>query len=139
MNGSRALSADTSIQGLAYFQNFSQRISNGATADLQPCDNGTGALCNDDGSEVTGYGDAIVPDFLNGALYSNLVLEDLDPHGFGALAQLANDSAVVGHANHFVGGTSFDGSDSVFGAATYVGGYNAQTQLFGGLLISTEI
>ena len=133
LNGTRQLSDSTSIQGLAYFQNLTQRVTNGATADSDPCDDGSGALCNDDGTKVTTYGGAVVPDFLNGGVYSNLVLEGLQAHSYGASAQITQDETIAGHANHLVAGGSFDGSDSVFGARTLIGGFTSDgSQLFVG-------
>ena len=130
-NGSYALSDTASIQGLAYFQNLTQHITNGATGQGGPCDDGTGALCNDDGTPVTTYGGAVMPDFLNGGTYSNLVLEGLQAHSYGASAQFTSDAAVLGRKNHFVAGASFDGSDSVFNAQTLIGGFTSDgSQLY---------
>ena len=130
-NGTTALSDMISIQGLAYFQNLTQHITNGATGQGGPCDTPAGALCNDDGTPVTTYGGAIVPDFLNGGTYSNLVLEGLQAHSYGASAQITDDGTVFGRKNHFVAGTSFDGSDSVFNAQTLIGGFSSDgSQLY---------
>ena len=89
---------------------------------MQPCDNGTGALCNDDGTPVTDRSGAIVPDFLHGGPYSGLVLEGLDAHSYGASAQITNDATIIGLKNHITAGASFDGSDSIFDAQTQIGG-----------------
>ena len=135
LNGSYALSDTTSVQALAYFQNLTQRVSNGATGQVGSCaaPSPAGALCNDDNSPVTTYGGAVVPDFLNGGVYSNLVLEGLQAHSYGASAQLTDDRTVAGMKNHFVAGASFDGSDSVFSADTLIGGFTSDgTQLFVG-------
>ena len=133
LNGSYALSDAISIQGLAYFQNLTQHITNGATGQGGPCNDGTGALCNDDDTPVTTYGGAVVPDFLNGGTYSNLVLEGLQAHSYGASAQITDDGTVFGRKNHFVAGASFDGSDSVFNAQTLIGGFTSDgSQLFVG-------
>lgn len=132
LNGSYALSDTTSIQSLAYFQNLTQRISNGATSDAQSCGGGVDAVCNDDGTPATTYGGAVVPDFLHGGVYSNLVLEGLDTHGYGTSLQLTTDAALFGHKNHFVAGGSFDGSNSVFNASTLIGGYDAADGFFVG-------
>ncbi len=133
LNGSYALSDTMSVQALAYFQNLTQRVTNGATGQGGPCTTPIGALCNDDGTPVTTYGGAIVPDFLNGGVYSNLVLEGLQAHSYGASAQVSDDRTVFGMKNHFVGGASFDGSDSVFNAETLIGGFTSDgTQLFVG-------
>jgi iron complex outermembrane receptor protein len=133
LNGSYAISDNLSFQGLAYYQTLTQRVTNGATFDGDPCDDGSGALCNDDGTEVTTHGGAVVPDFLNGATYSALVLEGLDTHAYGTSGQLTDDAPVFGHTNHLVVGGSFDGSDSVFNAQTEIGGFSTDgSQLFVG-------
>ncbi|HMK87305.1 MAG TPA: TonB-dependent receptor, partial [Steroidobacteraceae bacterium] len=64
LHGTHELAEHASLQGLAYFQTLNQVIPNGTTVDVQPCDNGTGLLCNDDGRVVTGLGGVLVPDFL---------------------------------------------------------------------------
>ena len=133
LNGSYALSDSASVQAVAYFQNLTQRVSNGATSDAQACGDGIDAICNDDGSLATTTGGAVIPDFLNGGVYSNLVLEGLETHAYGGSVQFTDDAPVFGRTNHFVAGGSFDGSDSVFNADTLIGGFtNDGTQLFVG-------
>jgi iron complex outermembrane receptor protein len=133
LNGSYTLNETTSLQAVAYYQTLTQRVSNGATLDGGPCDDGSGALCNDDGSEVTTHGGAVVPDFLNGGPYSALVLEGLDTHAYGTSGQLTEDAPVFGQKNHLVVGGSFDGSNSVFNADTTIGGFTTDgSQLFVG-------
>ena len=124
LNGSYALNDSTSLQGVAYYQTLTQRVTNGATEEVEPCDNGTGELCNDDGSPVTSRGGAPVTDFLHGATYSGLVLEGLDAHAYGASAQVTDEAPLFGMKNHLTIGASFDGSDSVFDAQTQVGGFD---------------
>jgi outer membrane receptor protein involved in Fe transport len=124
LNGTYAVSDTLSLQGLAYYANLTQRISNGATEEVEPCDDGTGALCNDDGTPVTTRGGGIVPDFLHGGTYSGLVLEGLQAQSYGVSAQATDDAPVFGLKNHFVGGASFDGSGSVFDAQTIIGGFS---------------
>ncbi len=130
LNGTYAVTDTTSLQGVAYYQTLTQRIVNGATEDVQPCDNGTGALCNDDGTPVTDRSGAIVQDFLHGGPYSGLVLEGLDAHSYGASVQITNDASIIGLKNHITAGASFDGSDSIFDAQTQIGGYDPYTGEF---------
>ncbi len=133
LNGSYALSDATTVQALAYYQTLTQRVTNGATVDVGACDTAAGVLCNDDGTPVTTYNNAVVPDFLNGGTYSGLVLEGLQAHSYGASAQLTDERAVAGMKNHIVVGGSFDGSDSVFNAETLLGGFSTDgSQLFVG-------
>jgi outer membrane receptor protein involved in Fe transport len=128
LNGTTVLSDTLSLQGLVYFQNLTQRVPNGITEEVGPCDDGTGLLCNDDGSVVTGRGGAPVRDFLNGATYSGLSSQGLDSHAYGASAQVTDETTVFGHHNHLVAGASFDGSDSVFDGSQQIGGFDPFTR-----------
>ena len=130
LNGTYAVDDSTSLQGVAYFQNLTQRVTNGATEEVEPCDDGSGNLCNDDGSTVTTRGGGVVKDFLHGATYSGLVLEGLDAHAYGASLQATNETDVLGHHNHLVAGGTFDGSDSVFDAQTQLGGFTTNGNTF---------
>ena len=124
LNGVFKLSPDTSLQAVGYFQTLSQRIPNGITEEVAPCDNGTGLLCNDDGSVVTTLGGQPVPDFLNGATYSGLSVQTPVTHAYGASLQITNSSDLFSRPNHFVAGFSYDGSDSVFAGHQAIGGFD---------------
>ena len=132
LNGSYQLNDNTTLQELAYFQNLTQRVPNGATVEVDTCaaPYSTALLCNDDGTPVTGRNGVPVPDFLNGGVYSALSSQGLDSHYFGASTQVTNESEIFGRHNHVVAGASFDGSDSVFNGSTTIGGFNADTREF---------
>jgi iron complex outermembrane recepter protein len=132
LNGTDKLSDTTSLQGLAYFQTLNQVIPNGTTADVAPCGNGTGLLCNDDGTVVTTYDNQPVPDFLHGATYSGLSVQQLTSHAYGASGQFSDTSPLGALANYFVGGVAFDGSDSVFAGVAELGGFNPYSREFVG-------
>ena len=133
LNGSYAINDTMSVQALAYYQTLTQRVTNGATEDGDPCDPANGLFCNDDGTVATTFGNKPIPDFLHGGVYSALVLEGLDAHSYGSSAQFTDDGDLFGHKNHFVAGASFDGSDSIFNADTLIGGFtNDGSQLFVG-------
>jgi iron complex outermembrane receptor protein len=130
LNGSYQLADAISLQGLAYYQMLNQVVPNGITEEVEPCDNGTGLLCNSDGTVVTGLKGQQVSDFLNGATYSGLSVQQLDSHAYGTSVQITDVAALVGHANHLVAGLSFDGSDSVFAGVQEIGGFNPYTREF---------
>jgi iron complex outermembrane receptor protein len=132
LNGTYALNDTISLQGLGYYQTLTQRIDNGTTVSVEPCNDGTGDLCNDDGSTVTGRNGAPVQDLFGNGPFSGLVLEGLDAHGYGATAQLTNDATVFGMKNHLIVGGSFDGSASTFSGTSELGGYNEYTTFFVG-------
>jgi outer membrane receptor protein involved in Fe transport len=128
LNGTYTISDSTSVQGLAYFQNLTQRVPNGITTQVYPCGGGTNLLCNSDGTVVTTYNNKPVTDFLNGGLYSGLSTQGLDSHAYGASAQITNDSQLAALNNHIVAGGSFDGSDNTFTGLNYIGGFNPYTR-----------
>lgn len=133
LNGVHHLSDTASIEGVAYFQQLNQIIPNGTTAEVGSCGNGTGLLCNDDGTVVTTYGGRQVSDFLNGATYSGLSIQQLDAKAYGISIQGSDVSPLPGGgANHLVAGLSFDGSDSLFAGAAEIGGFNATTREYVG-------
>jgi outer membrane receptor protein involved in Fe transport len=132
LNGSYKLGPATALQGLAYFQTLNQVIPNGTTVEVAPCNDGTGLLCNDDGSAVTTYNGQPVRDFLNGGSYSGLSVQQLNSHAYGASAQVTDTASLAAHANYLVGGLSFDGSDSLFAGVAEIGGFNPYTREFVG-------
>jgi iron complex outermembrane receptor protein len=132
LHGTRPLGAAASLQALAYFQSLTQHVPNGITEEVAPCDDGSGLLCNADGSVVTGVAGQPVPDFLQGATYSGLSVQSLTARAYGAAVQVADDAALAGHANHLVVGVSFDGSGSLFTGSQQIGGFNSFTREFVG-------
>jgi outer membrane receptor protein involved in Fe transport len=132
LNGSYQFGDATSVQSVAHFQTLNQVVPNGITEEVAPCGNGTGLLCNSDGTVVTGSNGQRVTDFLNGATYSGLSVQQLDSHAYGASSQVTDTVAIAGHANHLVAGLSVDGSDSVFAGVQEIGGFDPYTREFVG-------
>jgi outer membrane receptor protein involved in Fe transport len=128
VNGSVAVNDTTTLQGVAYFQNLTQRVPNGTTVDVFNCGaTAPGLLCNDDGSVVTGRNGVPVPAFEANGVYSGLSTQALDSHYYGASAQVTNDGDLFGLKNHVVAGASFDGSDSIFSGRNAIGGFDPYT------------
>jgi iron complex outermembrane recepter protein len=130
LHGSYKLGDTTSVQSATYFQTINQVVPNGITEEVMPCGNGTGLLCNSDGSVVIGQNGEQVTNFLHGATYSGLSVQQLDSHAYGSSAQVTMAAPVAEHANHFVAGVSFDGSDSIFAGVQEIGGFNPYTREF---------
>ena len=130
LRGEDSLTATTALQGVAYFQTLTQRIPNGVTEEVAPCDDGTGLLCNPDGVVVTSPGGQPVADFLDGATYSGLSTQELVTHAYGASFQVTNRDALLGRANHVVAGVTYDGSDSVFAGSLTIGGFDPYSREF---------
>jgi outer membrane receptor protein involved in Fe transport len=130
LHGTYAIDSKLSLQGVAYYQNLDQRIPNGTTVDVQSCNDGSGLLCNGDGTYVRGAGGIPVPDFANGGPYSGLSTQTLNAHAYGASLQLTDTNELAGRANHLVVGGSFDGSDSIFSGTTAIGGFDPISRFF---------
>jgi iron complex outermembrane receptor protein len=133
LNGSYQFSDTTSLQGLAYFQNLTQRVPNGATDEVAPCTApfSPSLLCNEDsGNPVVARGGGLVPAFENNGLYSALSAQGLDSHSYGTSVQVSDDRDLGSMHNHLVAGASFDGSDSVFNGSTTIGGFDPYSREF---------
>jgi outer membrane receptor protein involved in Fe transport len=130
LNGTLTLSPTVSLQGVAYLQTLNQVVPNGTTADVAPCDDGTGLLCNDDGTVVTGVGGTPVADFLNGGPYSGLSVQQLNSHAYGLSGQATETAGLSSLPNHLVAGLSFDGSRSIFAGITEIGGFDPYSREF---------
>ena len=123
LNGNVRLNDTTSLQAVAYYSYFLQRVGNGNVADFGPCDTISGFLC-ENGTDVlaTDRNGNSIPDFLNGGPYSDWDSETTNTNGYGVSAQISNQNPLFGHTNHLVVGASFDGSSTLFGATTGIGG-----------------
>jgi iron complex outermembrane recepter protein len=129
-NGNIALSDTLSLQGVAYYSNFQQRVVNGNTANDFPCDNGSNLLCQDVGVPSTTLDGHTIPDFLHGGPYSELDLQTTNTNAYGASGQLSDSGDVLGHANHLTVGAGFDGAQTQFTANALIGGLSADTRDF---------
>ncbi len=121
LNGTAEIGDDTSVQGVLYYTNLSQRIVNGVTVDAAPCTDGSGNLCNAAGAYLTDRNGNPIPDFLNGGNYGGVSLQAIDSNAFGASAQVATDRDVFGFKNHGVAGASFDGGNVMFTGSQTIG------------------
>ena len=130
LNGRYQWSDATSLQGVGYFHNLRQYVPNGITEEVAPCGDGSGLLCNSDGSVVTTTGGASVTDFLNGGLYSGLSVQQLQSHAYGVTLQAADQRSLGDHVNRLVAGVSFDGSDSLFSGVQEIGGFDPYSREF---------
>jgi iron complex outermembrane recepter protein len=65
LTGSVDLNDTNSVQAVAYYRYFLQRVTNGNAPNDTPCNDGSGLLCSDSGFSTT-LGGAFISDFLNG-------------------------------------------------------------------------
>jgi iron complex outermembrane receptor protein len=131
LNGNVQLNDTTSVQAVAYYDYFLQRVGNGNDANFGSCNTLSGFLC-EVGTNVlaTDRNGNPIRDFLNGGPYSDWDSEVTNTNGYGIAAQITNQNEIFGHGNHFVAGASFDGSSTLFGATTGVGGLDPVSRNF---------
>jgi outer membrane receptor protein involved in Fe transport len=131
LNGTVDLSDKVSLQGLAYYRYFQQRVSNGNAPNDKPCtdDDLAGFLCT--GSDVsTTWGGVPITDFLNGAQYGALDTQLTSTNAYGASVQVTDTHDVFGLKNHFIAGVAFDGAQTQFNAASFIGGLTTDSRTF---------
>src|SRR6185312_10613883 len=72
LTGSYDIDDNTSVQALAYYDYFQQRVVNGNVTDVEVCDDDPGFLCASDDVFATDRAGSPIPNFLNGGPYSAL-------------------------------------------------------------------
>ena len=130
LSGSFDVTDTTSVQALAYYDNFLQRVANGNGSPLILCNDGSGLLCESPGVIATDRNGNPIPDFLMGGPYGSLAVQTTSTNGYGASFQISNKDEVFGHPNHLVAGVSFDGANTMFDANTAVGGLDLLNRNF---------
>ncbi|MBS0642177.1 MAG: TonB-dependent receptor, partial [Proteobacteria bacterium] len=131
LTGSVAVSDTTSVQGMAYYRYFLQRVTNGNAPNDTPCNDGSGLLCFS-GGFTTLLGGALVPEFLNGGQYGQLDNQTTNTNAYGVTTQITNESKLFGLKNQVIAGFSFDGAQTMFTAASYLGGLTGTDRVFFG-------
>jgi len=129
LNGSVDITDITSVQAVAYYRYFLQRVTNGNAPNDTPCDAGSGLLCSNAGVSTT-LGGNLIPDFLNGGPYSELDNQTTNTNAYGVSAQVTNSNDIFGLKNQLVAGLSFDGAQTLFGAISFIGGLTPLSREF---------
>jgi iron complex outermembrane recepter protein len=126
------LSDTVSLQGVTYYNNYLQRVFNGNATNDAPCNDGSGLLCSGPGVYSTTLGGGTIPAFLGPSpfSYSELDTQTTNTNGYGASIQATDTQTVFGFRNHLVGGFSFDGAQTEFTGASYIGGLTPDTRVF---------
>jgi iron complex outermembrane receptor protein len=132
LSGNVAISDTISLQAVTYYNNFLQRVANGNASNDLPCNDGSGLLCSDPGVPSTTVGGGTIPAFLgsNPFSYSELDNQTTNTNGYGASIQATDTQTVFGFKNHLVGGVSFDGAQTEFTGASYIGGITPIFRVF---------
>jgi outer membrane receptor protein involved in Fe transport len=133
LSGNFAINDTLSFQTVTYYNNFLQRATNGNAPNDTPCNDGSGLLCNDSGYSTT-IGGGAIPAFLgsNPFSYSELDNQTTNTNGYGVSIQATDTRTLLGFKNHLVGGFGFDGAQTEFTAASYIGGITPVTRVYVG-------
>lgn len=134
------LTSDTSLQGVLYYDNLRENLSNGNGANDQPCGPGpdAGYLCQggSGGSLSTTQGGAPIPNFLPTAnaagyySYAQLNLNTTNTNGYGGSVQFTNTTPLFGLRNRILAGLSYDGGFTNYDAAGYIGGITGLSRVY---------
>jgi iron complex outermembrane recepter protein len=132
------LTADTSLQVVAYYQYLLERLVNGNGPYDLPCSQGSADLCQGGpgGAVSTTTGGAPIPNFLPTPNaygyygYGQLDESTTNTNGYGGSVQLTNTTPVFGMKNNLVGGVSYDGGFTNYGAAAYDGGITDLSRVY---------
>jgi outer membrane receptor protein involved in Fe transport len=132
LSGNLQLSDTVSVQGVTYYNNFLQRVSNGNASNDTPCTDGSGLLCNDSGYSTT-YAGATIPAFLGPSQFAYSQLDDqtTNTNGYGASLQATDTQTLFGFTNHLVSGFSFDGAQTEFTGVSTIGGIDGARNFVG--------
>ena len=129
LNGTFRLTNFWSLQGVAYYRAYSQRVSNGNTTNYTACLTIPGVLCQPDGvTTLMNAAGQTLPDLSNGG--TNLIgendFESIDTWGRGAALQATNNERIFGRENQLSLGATIDYASTSFYTAAQIGAINAQ-------------
>ena len=112
------------IDGIAHFRAFTQRVQDGNPTGTQPCDPPNSALlCFGDGTTPANglNGQQLANPFPAGSTLGEIDRTTTNSNTSGFSLQATNTDQLFGHDNRFVVGTSFDASVTHFGASAELG------------------
>ena len=120
-DGQKRLGRGISLQGVAYLRHTTRDTTNGDAAEFEDCttDAGVSALCAEGDGPISSVTGELVPGGMGyNAIFNNTKTRS---NGFGGSLQLESKRELAGHANQFVAGASYDGSQVTFGQSTQLG------------------
>jgi iron complex outermembrane recepter protein len=131
LSGNLEVSDTISIQAVTYYNNLLQKVANGNAPNDTPCNDGSGLLCTDSGPSTT-VGGGTIPAFLGSSpfSYSELDNQTTNTNGYGVSVQATDTQTVFGFKNHLVAGFSFDGAQTQFTGASFIGGITSDSRSF---------
>jgi len=131
LNGTYKATDNWSVQGVLYYRQFTQRVSNGNTTDYTACTSAAlaGSLCQSDGvTPVNNAAGQNLPDISQGGAVpiGENDFETIDSYSHGATLQISNDQSIFGHDNQLTAGATFDYAHTNFYSGAQIGVIDSQ-------------
>lgn len=126
LDGSYTFAKDLSAEGVLYYRNYRQFVSNGNTTNDTACttDAGVGLLCQADGvTPLTNAAGQALPDISNGGAVpiGENDFENIHSRGLGGSVQITGHEEVAGHGNQLAAGASIDTANIEFSSGAQLG------------------
>jgi iron complex outermembrane receptor protein len=126
LNVSQALAPALAVQGVGYFRNYRQDVSNGNGSNFMSCTPpaDAGDLCQSDGlTPLRNAAGGTLPDLSNGGaqIIGQNDFESIHSQTWGGSLQFADSLPLSGHGNQFAVGATVDSSHTNFMSGTQVG------------------
>lgn len=121
-----------SFEALEYYSYFQQRVENGNSPNDLPCADDPSLLCSDDDERSTTRGGGTIPAYLGTSdyAYNELDTQTTNTNAYGVTLQEASTHRLFGLKNNQVAGFSFNGSQTMFSATSYIGGVTPDTRSY---------
>jgi iron complex outermembrane recepter protein len=131
LNASFKASDNWSLQGVLYYRQYSQDVSNGNTTDYTACTSNAlaGSLCQPDGlTPVTNAAGQNLPDISEGGSIpiGENDFETINAYGHGATWQASDNQSIFGHDNQFTAGVTLDYARVNFYSGAQIGVINSR-------------
>jgi iron complex outermembrane recepter protein len=129
LNGTVELTDFWSMQGVAYYRNYGQSVSNGNTTSYVACPGRPGILCQpDDVTPLTNAAGQTLPDISDGGTIpiGENDFEFIQGWSRGVSLQISNSKSLSGHGNQFTLGAVVDDASSSFYSGAQIGVINSQ-------------
>jgi iron complex outermembrane recepter protein len=138
LNSNFKLSDSWSVQGVAYYRQFTQSVSNGNTTNYTACTNTAGILCQSDGlTPLMNAAGQTLPDISQGGtvIIGENDFEYIHTYGRGATLQTSETAAIFGHDNQFIAGATVDYAAADYYTGAQIGVINPELFVLGSNLI----
>jgi iron complex outermembrane recepter protein len=129
LNGNLRITKSWSLQGVLYYRDYAQTVSNGNTTDYEACTNTPGILCQPDGTTpLTNAQGQNIPDISDGGALSigENDYELIHAWGRGGTLQISDQETIAGHDNQFAAGAAVDYASTSFFTGAQIGLINSQ-------------